>query len=300
MSFAISVLIPILLTVGVGFALDRKRSLDPRTLSQVTIYVLTPALGFAMISTTALSGQDFFGIAACLIGLTFLTWLLAKAIAAILHMTPAEENAFILAVVFINAGNYGIPVCTYAFGNAGLDRAVAWVLVQNAFLSSFAVYYAAKGQNGAGKAIRAVFRMPAVYTATLALLLRATGITVPEAVLQPVDMMGKAMVPVAQLLLGIQLSRTALQAGGEMGQIGLAACLRLAVSPAIAWALTLMLSLTGVTQVVCIVLAGMPTAVNVSILAIEFDARPRFVSRAVLVSTALSFLSLGVLLNWVR
>jgi len=300
MGTAIAVLIPVLLTVAIGFLLDRTRALDPRTLSQVTIYVMTPALGFYMISTTDIPGQDFGKIAVCLLGLTFLTWLLSKMVATLQQLSQAQESAFILAVVFINAGNYGIPVCTYAFGDAGLDRAVAWVLIQNALLSSFAVYYAAKGQDGAREALKTVFRMPAVYAACLALILRFSGIPVPKAILEPVGMMGKAMIPVAQLLLGIQLSRTAFQTDGDLGHIGLATLFRLVVSPAIGWGLALLVGAEGVTRAVCILLAGMPTAVNVSILAIEFNARPQFVSKAVLVSTALSFLSLSVLLNLVK
>jgi malate permease and related proteins len=44
----------------------------------------------------------------------------------------------------------------------------------------------------------------------------------------------------------------------------------------------------------------MPTAVNVIVLALEFDLRPKLVSSIVIVSTALSFVTLTVLLVVLR
>lgn len=45
-----------------------------------------------------------------------------------------------------------------------------------------------------------------------------------------------------------------------------------------------------------VMLSSMPTAVNMTILAIEFDVRPRFVSSVVVVSTVASVLSLTLIL----
>jgi malate permease and related proteins len=45
-----------------------------------------------------------------------------------------------------------------------------------------------------------------------------------------------------------------------------------------------------------VMLSSMPTAVNVTILAIEFNVRPRFVSSVVVVSTAASVFTLTLIL----
>jgi predicted permease len=55
---------------------------------------------------------------------------------------------------------------------------------------------------------------------------------------------------------------------------------------------------TGLTREVLILLAGTPTAVNISILAVEFNARPHFVAAVVFATTVLSFLTLSVTLAW--
>ena len=58
-----------------------------------------------------------------------------------------------------------------------------------------------------------------------------------------------------------------------------------------------LLGLDGVVQQTVIVVAAMPTAVFTTILATEFDAEPRFVSSAVVMSTFASIGTLTVLIT---
>ena len=64
---------------------------------------------------------------------------------------------------------------------------------------------------------------------------------------------------------------------------------------AITWFVAIVLRLEAIDRA-AMMLSSMPTAVNVTILAIEFDVRPRFVSSVVAVSTVASVLSLTLIL----
>jgi predicted permease len=57
-----------------------------------------------------------------------------------------------------------------------------------------------------------------------------------------------------------------------------------------------LLGLSELSTQLAVMLSSMPTAVNVTILALEFDVRPRFVSSVVAVSTVASVLSLTLIL----
>jgi predicted permease len=57
------------------------------------------------------------------------------------------------------------------------------------------------------------------------------------------------------------------------------------------------MGLEGVTRAVCIVEASMPTAVMATIVAVEFDTRPKLVTGIVFTSTLGSILSLTILLG---
>jgi predicted permease len=75
---------------------------------------------------------------------------------------------------------------------------------------------------------------------------------------------------------------------------------RLLLGPAVSWAVATALGLDGVTRGTLVVLAAMPTAVIATIVAVEFEAEPAFVTRAVVTSTVLSMLTLTVLITLVR
>jgi predicted permease len=109
-----------------------------------------------------------------------------------------------------------------------------------------------------------------------------------------VDLVGDAAVPLFLILLGLQLAETG--AIGETPRVALATVLRLGLSVPLALLLAHLLGLSELSTELAVMLSSMPTAVNMTILAIEFDVRPRFVSSVVAVSTAASVLSLTLIL----
>jgi predicted permease len=69
-------------------------------------------------------------------------------------------------------------------------------------------------------------------------------------------------------------------------------------APAVAFALTALLGLSGAARQAGVVLASMPVAVVTTILAVEFDTAPAFVTNAVFISTLLSPLTLTPLIAY--
>jgi predicted permease len=134
-----------------------------------------------------------------------------------------------------------------------------------------------------------------MYAIILAFLLRGIHIAPPDFLLKPIDLVGAAAIPTLLLVLGIQLSRTRLQ--GNFRLIGVATAIRLLVAPMLAFLLTYLMGLQGLTRQVCIFEASTPAAVTAALMAIEFDCEPEFVTSVVLVTTLLSSVSLTVILS---
>jgi predicted permease len=82
--------------------------------------------------------------------------------------------------------------------------------------------------------------------------------------------------------------------------VGFAVILRLVISPIIALALVPLLGFPASVAGVALMLAGMPTAVNTTITAVEFRTRPQLVVSTVVVSSFLSLLTLSILLTYIR
>ena len=194
-----------------------------------------------------------------------------------------------LSVSFSNAANYGIPVAFFSFGQDGFDRAVVFAAFSSILLFTVAVFVAAHGRLPWRQAILPAIRIPVMWAAIAALIFRLAQIPLPTAIERSVQVLSGGAVPIIILLLGMQV------AGMRMYAIRLpvitAVAARLLVSPGIAMLLVALLQPSPITAKVLILEAAMPTAVNVTLLASEFDAEPDLVSSVALLTTAISVLT---------
>ena len=288
------VILPVFIIIALGYLLERRLSLDVRPISRVIFYALAPCLVFSSTARSSVSGADIWKIVSFALLTALAMGLFSWAVTKALRFNQAMQSAFLLTTLFINAGNYGLSVNLFAFGQAGLERAAIFFTVSALLTSTVGVYLASRGQASGLDALRNVFKVPIVYGALAGFAVNLAAITVPEPVAKAVDLVGGASVPLMLLLLGVQLARTSL--ASELKVIGLATFVRLIVAPAVALVLAAWLGLTGVTRQACITEASMPTAVMSTILATEFEAKPQLVAGVVFVSTLASVITLTLLL----
>jgi hypothetical protein len=205
----------------------------------------------------------------------------------------------------MNSGNYGLPATRFAFGDIGFQYAVVGYMTQ-AFLSqTYAVYVASAGGSSRRAALLQVSRMPMIYAALAAVGLRLLGLQLDETngfvalgLYRGLRLLADATLPFLLLILGAQLRRRQ-QIRGQR-TVGAAVLLRLVVSIPIAAGIALLLGLDDLPLRVGIVQAAMPTAVNTTILALEFDSWPDFVSNVVVATTLGSLLTLTLLIVFLR
>ncbi len=286
-----------MLTVALGYLLERRRTMDVRAVATITLYVLLPCLIFHSLQTTELTLGQALPIV-YVISLTTLTlWILGKIISRLRRLDQEEESFFFLTTLFMNAGNMGMPVALYAFGERGLDLAVIAVLTANLLMNTMAVYYSSRHRGGHKEALRTIFSLPTIYAATVALLNRAVfHQTLPGFLQDPIRLLGMATIPVAQLLLGIQLAKARAQVHNHLARVIGPNAVRLILGPAIAFGFVTLLGVHGLTAKIAILICAMPSAVNVAIYTTEFGLQPRRIATAVFTSTAASFITISTLL----
>ena len=107
-------------------------------------------------------------------------------------------------------------------------------------------------------------------------------------------LLGDAMIPIMLLTLGLQL-REAGRLSWDL-RVASASTVRLVIGPALAFALVPLFGLSGVEASAGILQASMPAAVLTSIIAIEHDVVPDFVTSVVFVTTLLSLVSLTLVM----
>ena len=294
----IDVVLPVFLMAGAGVVLRRVRQVPAGPISQVTLYIFAPCLVFHSLANTALSTGELGKIAGFTLALAVVIYPLSLIAARGLRLDRATTSGFLLTTLFMNAGNYGLPVALFAFGEAGVERAVVFFVTQATLAGTLAVFVASRSQLDARGALLSVLRMPLIYGSLGGIGVNLLGLELPTTVAEPLRILGAAAVPSMLLVLGLQIAdRFSLE---EPRALVVTCFIRLLVSGAIAYLITLAIGFDGQTQQVLIVVSSMPTAVMTTILATEFYARPTFVTSAVVVSTLGSMVTLTVLISLVQ
>ena len=151
------------------------------------------------------------------------------------------------------------------------------------------------GGAGIRQAWRSPLAVPSLWAAATGLTLNYAGLSIPDPAEKTVETVGVSSIPVMLIVLGLHLRRP-LKSETTL-DLAAAVVLRLGVAPFFTWLATLVLDVDGLAQKTAIVIGGMPTAVMAIIFATHYDARPAFVTRAVVVTTLLSVASLTVLVG---
>jgi predicted permease len=289
-----TIIAPIFLIVGLAVLLGRRFVLDPRILSRVVLYLFSPALVLNGLAQASIRANEIGQIVALVLLLYLVMILISLGLARLFHFDRRLESAFMLTVVVINAGNYGLPLCEFAFGPAGLERAIIFFVVTAVLASTLGVFLASRGTASAQRSLLNVLTVPLPYATVLGLILNAGYLSLPTPFERAISLLSQAAVPCMLIVLGLQLTRTSVK--GRFGPIALATATRLLVAPLIAFPLAAWLGITGVTYQVVVVQASLPTAVVSSVLASEFGSDVDFAAAVILVSTLVSIVTVTILL----
>ncbi len=294
LNIILSIITPIFIIVGLAVLLGHTFSLDPRILSRIVFYLFSPALAFKSMVQSDIQVGEIGQILAAVLLLYLVMGLISLGLSRFFHFDRKLESAFMLTVVVINAGNYGLPLCEFAFGAAGLQRAIIFFVVTALLSNTLGVFLASRGGASSGRSLLNILVVPMPYATILGLILNFGHIPLPLTIERALTLLGAAAVPCMLVVLGLQLASTPLK--GQMGPVFLATAARLMIAPLVAFPLVALLGITGVARQVVIVQASLPTAVVSSVLAAEFGSDVDFAAAVILVSTLASVVTITILL----
>ena len=291
-------LLPIFVIAGAGFALARWLNASAVTLTHVVFYALLPCFAFRLLISSVATGRQF-GLMVALAVLVMLTMAAVGMLLSLaLRLSRAESTVLLLVVMFSNGGNYGLPVVSFAFGEEALSYGTVFFLTGSVLTNTVGAFLAAAGRRSLRTAATSMLKMPAIYGMAAAGVVLATGVSMPTPLLRPITMLSDAALPLMILVLGMQLERAS--APKRPALVAAAVCVSLLVAPLVALGLTSLFNVTGAARQAVVVLSSMPVAVATTILAVEFDASPDFVTSAVFLSTLLSPITLTPLITYLR
>ncbi len=257
-------------------------------LNRVAFFVTNPALLFVTLAKADLA-------------VVFSTQLVVAALAALVsagvfvvlsrvffRRPLAETTIGALGSGYVNANNIGLPVAVYVLGSASYVAPV--LLLQLIVFAPVALTVLDVAGRGA-VSVRAILtqpvRNPMIIASLLGILVDASGLTVPDAVFQPFELLGGAAVPLVLMAFGMSLHGSRpLRAGAGRAEIVTAVVLKSAAMPLVAFVLArLVFGLEGHALFAAVALAALPTAQNVYNFAARYERGVAVARDVVLLTT---------------
>jgi predicted permease len=277
---------PVFLLSAIGFVWV-KLGFEYR-LQFVTRFAMTlavPSLIFVALMQTEIPGGDLSRftlatIAANLV-LAVVFWIIVKVL-------KLEQRTYLSPLIFGNTGNLGLPLCIFAFGQAGLGYAVIFLAVTALFSFTYGIYLVA-GKGAFGQ----VIRQPMVWATLLGALFLWQDWETPLFLTNTLDLLGQMAVPMMLVTVGVAIARLTSRSLRQAIWLSL---LKLAVCFTLGWGVAILFGLETIAFGVLVLQMCTPVAVTSYLLAERFEADADAVAGMVMVSTVLSVAALpGVL-----
>lgn len=284
-----TIIAPVFVCAAIGFVWKRRgHPFDADFIINLTTVIGMPCLVFATLVKVEMDWNAFRDMA----GASVVTFVAFGAVSwTALKVWGLEHRAFWPGQVFANFGNMGLPLCLLAFGQQGLALAIVYFTIGLVLL--FTVGYAV----AAGTAsIQRLVRMPLIYFVAAALLFVVTETEPPQWIYATTKLIGDLTIPLMLIALGVSVA--SLKVKSIWRSLGLS-LLRLGTGFAVGVVTALAFGLEGPARGVLILVSAMPVAVFAYLFAARYDTQPGEVAGTVVVSTAVSFVTLPTLLWFV-
>jgi len=291
----VNVLLPVFLIAGSGYVLAKFTNIKPNGLVKLVFYILSPCLIFYSLYSQQVSESAIANLVVFVVSLHTLLFIIGSVLFRLFRWDDDSRVAGTLALFLNNSGNYGLPILLFAFGNAGFQYGVLYVVVHAAMQVVIGVGIASwkKGMS-IWKLLGKVVSVPWFYALIIALALRWTGTILPDSIIKPVDMLAQATIPLMLLLLGVQLAQVKIKS--VLPKATVVAGLKLLLPPLLSWGLTAVLGIHGLLRAVLIIEGSTPTAVNALLLSLQYHRRPDLTSSVLLLTTLGNLVTMTVLL----
>jgi malonate transporter len=303
---------PVFALILTGYLCARLRVLDvsaTEALNNFVVWLALPALLFQAMAGITWAALDHPGFVAAFGGGTAATFAVSfllghRADRGVAHRL-ADRSIEGLDAAYANTGFMGIPLCLAAFGAAALVPAIIATILTACVLFAGAIvlietdlgetpHLGATFAKVSGSLARNPLLVSPVLGLAAAVLHGVLGIALPAPVLRFTTLLGGAASPCALVTIGLFLSQS--HAARETGIIFRLVALKLLVQPAITFVLAFeVFEMPVLWAHTALVLSALPIGTGPFMLAKLYNREAAITSRAILVSTVLSLVTVSAL-----
>ena len=307
MGALVNVILPVFLVIGFGYIAVWRGFFSDASVDGLMKFAqgfAIPCLLFSAISTLDL-GQSFEikllvsfyigALAGFAIGFTGARYVFKRS---------AEDSVTIGFIgLFSNSVLLGLPITEQAYGIDALTSNYAIIAIHSPFCYAVGITAMEIVRNAGesmttlpAKVLRAMFKNALILGISLGFAVNLSGITLPEALTDAIDLIVRAALPAALFGLGGVLYRY--RPEGDMRVIFFIVAVSLVVHPVITFSLASLFGLSVGDMRSAVLTSAMAPGINAYLFANMYGAARRVAASAVLFGTALSVVSAWVWLSF--
>ncbi|MEL7301628.1 MAG: AEC family transporter [Pseudomonadota bacterium] len=289
MNLALTVLeivAPVFALAGIGFAWV-KLGLEYRVefVTRLAMTLGIPALIFVALMETEIAPAALTQLTVAAIVTYAALTLVMLAVVTLGRLDPRTWHA---PLVMSNTGNIGLPLAFFAFGDEGLGYAVVVFAVSTVFAFTIGLWLVTRSSNPL-----TLVREPMVGATLLGALFLWQGWETPDVVTNTLRLVGQLGIPLMLITLGVAIARIS---PGNIGRAAVMAALKLGLCSGAAVVIGIIFALPPVAFGILVLQFAAPAAVTSYLIAEKYGADAAPVAGLVVLTTAVSVVTLPLLL----
>ena len=284
----------------IGYLMARRGVIGPaftRTASSLVLNVfMVGTILNSMISTGA--ERDLSNLPEIIL-MTFMMTLIGYATAWIVtrlvRIEPANAPSFEILMGVGNSMFIALPIAGALYGAYAVFIVSLSCIPFNVFLYSYGVWRI-RGTESGKLRVKDIFSIPLIAT-LLGLLILLLNLSVPKVIVDIFSSLSGATMPMSMMVIGASLGSVSLLDAFRNPKLAILSAARLILIPILTWVICRFLTDDPVLLMTCMIIAASPSAVIVSVIAIQYGRDGVFASEAVQHSTICSIVTIPLLIQ---
>ncbi len=279
-------ILPVVICVGLGYLWAHlKQPFDTNIVTRLVGNIGAPCLIFStMVGIHGMGPQ----IAEMAIGATIAITSFAFVACVILLLAKLPLRTYLASITFPNAGNIGLPLCFFAFGEKGLALGIGFFAVSASSQLIFGQWL----YSGFPSPVP-LLKAPIPYAVGVGAIFIGLDIQAPDVIYNTTHLLGGIAIPLMTFTLGVSLAK--LRVIRFSRSLGLS-FLRLGMGAAGGFGFAELLEYESIQRGVFIIQCCMPVAVFNYLFASYYQRDPEEVASLVVLSSLLAFILMPLLI----
>ena len=291
-------MLKLFLLLVLGFVLFKCHIFDEYTNKKISALIVNVASPMLIISSIAgVEGNDK-SIVFLMIGTGILMYIgfiiLGKIINRIFPFPKKDWPVYECMVVFANTGFMGYPVLLDVFGQEAVFYASLIHMAFNFFVYTYAIMCLTKSDDSEFKLNFKQLLTPGIVLIFIGILIYLFDIQLPSVLMDTINSVGSLTAPLSMMMIGSSLAVYPIKDSFTDCRSYVFAFVRLIIVPFVTMIVCRLLHINSYYANITIITNAMPVGSMVLMLATQYNANVKIVTRNIVVSTLLSVITIPI------